>query len=125
MAITLATLTLPEDLLWQDEFLHDAVAQNTTRTEGGALIVEESAITAGRPITLVGGADAGWMTRSDLIALRALADAAATTRLLTLNDGRTFNVMFARPAIEAEPIIAFNFPVAADFYAVTLKLFTV
>lgn len=122
----IATLTLPEDLVWQDEFVHDPVAQQQTRTEGGVLIVEETATTAGRPITLVGGPDAGWITRATLIALRALADSANTTHTLTLNDGRTFEVMFVRPgAIAVEPIVPFNNPLSGDFYALTLKLFTV
>lgn len=125
MAITLASLTLPDDLIWTDEFAFDAVAQSQTRTEGGALIIEETALIAGRPITLAGGADAAWITRAQLIALRALADAPSTPRVLTLHDGRTFSVMFARPAIEADPIIAFNAPIPGDFYAVILNLFTV
>lgn len=125
MAIQLGGIELPEDLVWEDEFLFDPVAQNQTRTEGGALIVEETALTAGRPITLVGGANAGWITRAQLIALRALADEADEVHTLTLNDSREFTVMFARPAIEATPIVPFNVPAAGDFYALTLKLFTV
>lgn len=122
----LGAITLPDDLLWQDEFAHDPVAQSLTRTEGGALIVEETALAAGRPITLVGGQDAGWITRAQLVALRALADTANTEHLLTLNDGRTFDVVFARPgAIEAEPIVPFNLPLTGDFYALSLKLITV
>lgn len=118
-------LVLPTDLIWTDEFGHDAVAQALTRTEGGALIVEETALIAGQPITLTGGRDAGWITREDLIALRALADDPLATYTLELNDAREFTVMFRRPALQAEPVIPYSAPDDADAYAITINLITV
>ena len=120
--ITIDALTLPDDLLWADEFAFEEVAQEQTRTEGGALIVEETALTGGRPITLRGASDAGWFTRTQLLALQALAANANTAHTLTLHDSRSFQVQFARPAIEAEPIVNYSDPAGGDFYAVTLKL---
>lgn len=124
--ITLDGVELPEDLLWQDEFAYDAVAQSLTRFEGGGLLVEETALQAGRPITLAGDVQSGWILRTALLAVGSLAAAANTTYELVLNDGRTFNVIFARPKpISAEPIIPYSTPASGDFYAVTIRLLTV
>ena len=124
--ILIDALELPKDLVWADEFDFDAVAQEQTRTEGGQIIVEETALTAGQPITLRGSERTTWMTRTDLIALRALANAANTTYTLTLHDGRTFDVVFAKPAIESNPLIDYSHPLPDDQYVLTaVRLLTV
>lgn len=69
-------LTLPSTFHWEDEAQWCAVAQSQQYLlpdEGGAcaLLIKQSRRAAGRPITL-----AGMLRRSDLLALRALADTA-------------------------------------------------
>lgn len=119
-------LSLPAELLWTDEFGFDAVAQALTRTEGGALIVEETALVAGRLITLTGSRNATWISRADLIELRALADDPLASYTLTLNDAREFTVMFRRPAIAAEQLAPFQQPVDTDWYVLLgINLITV
>lgn len=138
MAITLDTLTLPADLVWQDEFAWSAIVQQSDWALDGSLILQESSMQAGRPITLVGGADAAWMTRAQVQALQALADAAPdANHTLTLADARSFTVRFRRGApstagansgsgpFSATPIVGYAAPEAGDFYAVQINLFQV
>ena len=77
--------------------------QSTDRTLTGALVLEESLKTKGRPITLSGAKDGNqytaWVasmkrssTFSSLTALRSTLPAAGVELTLTLHDGRTFNV---------------------------------
>lgn len=130
MAITLNALVLP-DLAWDDEFAWAPVTQVQTRCESGVLILEEAELVAGRPITLKGGADYGWAPRSLVLALHALQQtAAASPMTLTLNDARTFAVVWRRDgspsAIDAAPVVGpLADPEAGDLYTLTLRLMTV
>ena len=123
---TLATVALPADMIWVDEFNWSPVQRAQEYSIGGALIIDVAERLAGRPITLKGEADAGWMHRTALLALYALAaDPAVASRTLTLGDGRIFTVAFDDDPIEAEPVIDYNINDAADWYVVTLKLIEV
>lgn len=122
MAVTLAGITLPDDLVWIDEMDWEPVAQATQRTLGGVNVREESELVEGRPITL--GADQQWISRTTLLALRSLAAAAGATHALNLR-GAEYTVAFRRPAINATPVIPFSNPEAGDFYAVQINLITV
>jgi hypothetical protein len=130
-------IELPDDMWWSDEFNAWRVGQNVRTSLTGALIVQEGALQAGRPITLesqqIGSA---WIAPVTLDVLRALQAkeqvAGATPFVLTLpghNTGsRDFDVIWRRtsgPAIEARPI-RFAIPqLDGDYYAVTLRLMTV
>lgn len=108
MAITLGVITLPQGLRWSDEFDWTPLAQSTEYSLTGALIVERATKQAGRPITLVGGKDFAWITRSALITLKTFLDTRATATL-ALHDARTFSVM-----PDAEPLIAYQLPRVKD-----------
>ena len=120
--VTLGGITLPPDLVWIDEFDHEPVAQADSRTLGGVLISEETALLHGRPITL--GAPGQWVERSVVIALKALAATSAETHTLSLR-GDTYTVQFRRPAITARPAVTYADPLAADPYEITINLRTV
>lgn len=91
--ITLGTLTLPPGLRWDDEYASwSPVAQSTSYGLTGALLVQEAAKQAGRPLTLVGGRKYCWITRADLDALVAVLYTPNATHTLTLRDGRRFTV---------------------------------
>ena len=131
MATTLTysgtTVTLPEDLLWVDEFGWQPVALNREYSITGALIVQSAAKQAGRPITLQGGEDFGWINYSDLEQLRAWQALAGIVLELVFR-GVTHNVMFAQEsaALEAHPVVEYtDTPVATDPYVLTLRLFKV
>lgn len=104
MAITLSAITLPQGLVWSDEFAWSDLAQSTTYTLTGSLVVEQTTRQAGRPITLVGGRDFAWLTRAQLVALKELLDAGAPMTL-TLHDHRAFTVLPAGPdALDVAPL---------------------
>ncbi|HOW75590.1 MAG TPA: hypothetical protein PK959_06620 [Candidatus Competibacteraceae bacterium] len=107
MAITLGTITLPQGLVWVDEFDWTPLAQSTGYSLTGALIVEQAEKQTGRPITLLGGIEFAWMTRAEVIALKTGLDA-GTAMTLTLHDSRTFTVLPAGDeplSVSALPII--------------------
>ena len=133
MAITLDTITLPGDMQWTDEFSWTPVTQQVESTFGGALIIEESGLLAGRPITLEGRneSNVGFavVERSTIVALRALAAAPLSDPLtLTLHDGRSFTVRFnygAGNPVDAKPYIHIVPPLDGDWYELTLRLLEV
>lgn len=128
---TLAGVELPGDLFWQDEFLWSAVRQVQTPTLSGAVLIEQSSLLAGRPISLVSqqiaGAYVAAVTRATVESLRALDTTPRSPMTLTSPDDptRTFSVVFRHSdgaAIAASPI-DFESPASADdYYTLTLKL---
>lgn len=124
--ITLAGLTLNDDLVWTDEFSWLPVEQGIQRTLGGKQIIQSRVITAGRPITLMTDDKARWSLRSDIEALYALAESNQTLTL-SLHDGRSFSVQFRYDdqPIDATPVLDQPEYVADDRYSVTIKLRTV
>lgn len=122
---TLAALELPRSLVWVDEFQWTAPQRAHEYSITGALIVDVATRQAGRPITLQGVADHGWLARSALQDLWALANTSIAPLALTLADGRAFSVRFAGGnPIDAEPITRAELPGADLPYIVTLRLIT-
>ncbi|MFW6344767.1 MAG: hypothetical protein ACOC0M_00325 [Halomonas sp.] len=131
MTVRLAAITLPDDIQWTDEYAGHGVGQTITPTLTGALLVEEAAQQAGRPITLASNG-AAWLERSTVEALQALAATpldTGDTHTLIWGDGRTFQVVFDRssgPAIEAQEVLraAAQIQGADHPYTVTIRLIT-
>ncbi|WP_414497007.1 hypothetical protein [Stenotrophomonas maltophilia] len=135
--ILLAGMELPADLQWTDEFTAWRVGQQVRNSLNGAMIVQESARQAGRPITLQTTRDGtAYVGVVALPIVRALQASESEARLSPLelvmpahNGGdRTFQVRWRRvdgPAIEVEPT---RFAVPAldsDLFSITLRLMTV
>ncbi|WP_299197985.1 hypothetical protein [uncultured Amphritea sp.] len=120
--ITLNAITLPDDLIWSDEFAWSAVRQSADVTLTGALIVEEAAQQAGRPITLVDG----WATRATVELLYALVQQPGQVHSLLLQ-GTTYSVMFrqADGPLTANPVQPVTDPAPSDLYIITLRLMVV
>lgn len=122
----LAGIELPRGMLWTDEFTWVAVERSVERSITGAQVVDQAAKVAGRPITLQGVRDQGWIRRATLLAVQALADVPGATYTLKLADGREFEVMFApENPMEAEPISRPELPASTHPYVATLRLLTV
>ncbi len=122
----LDSVSLPGDLLWIDEFNWPTVIRSTEYALTGALIVDAGQRLAGRPITLAGSADGGWVTRATVDALRVLACALPGQYVLALAEGRSFNVVFApEDAISAEPVVDFSNPGVDPGYGAKAKLIEV
>jgi len=75
---------------------------------------------AGRPITLQGGNDYAWCSKSTLELLRAKQEQPGLIMNLT-HLGVAHSVLFIQPGIEAKPVIDFSNPETTDYYSVTLK----
>lgn len=93
--ITLDSFAFPSScngLRWSDELAWSAVAQSTDYGLTGALLVQEGTRSTGRPLTLSGGRERAWISRSDLLALHAMLESTAQ-RVLTLHDGRQIPVI--------------------------------
>lgn len=117
------TLALPDDLLWTDEYGWRAVEQTTQYTITGALLVEAAERQAGRPITLEGGPNWGWLTRAQLEQLRAWAALPAQAFDLVIRGETARSVAFDHAAgpIDARPVVPYADPAAGDFYIVRLR----
>ncbi|MCM2319058.1 MAG: hypothetical protein NDI93_06980 [Pseudomonas sp.] len=115
-------VTLPPDLIWDNEFAWRQVEQITQYTGTGALVVDQWSKQAGRPMTLKGDATYGWALRSLLNTLNAWA-AQTELQLTLLRNGTSWTVIFdqAASAIEAEPIVPYSDPEDGDQYAITLR----
>ncbi|OEY66798.1 hypothetical protein [Marinobacter sp. X15-166B] len=113
-------IDLPPDLDWRDEFDWTPVEHSTDYSLAGNLVVQEGERQDGRPITLYGGREV-WVERSTVEALYDLAKTPGQLMTLALW-GRSFSVMFRRPAIEARPIRRLANPGSEHYYAITVNL---
>ena len=123
-----SAIQIPRGMVWADEFNWTAREASSEYSVGGALLIDVAVKLAGRPISLTGDENAGWIKRETLIALHALcvADPIAT-HVLTLADGRTFDVQFAPgdSPINGEPITRPELPADTHPYVATVRLITV
>ncbi|CAG36321.1 hypothetical protein [Desulfotalea psychrophila] len=103
--ISLNSVVLPPDLFWSDEFGWTPVASALEYGTTGSAFVDVSKKKSGRPITLSAESDTCWLTRADVLALKALADLPGKEMTLTLYE-RIFTVIFApgEKPFDAEPV---------------------
>lgn len=130
-------IDIPDDIQWTDEFTSWKVGQVVRHSLTGALILHQSALQAGRPITLESGQEGGAffapVSLDVLRALQASEESASATPfdvvLPSHNSGtRTFSCLWRRDggdAITARPIRFIAPYIDADFFAVTLRLIQV
>lgn len=122
MAITLtngaASMALPPDLIWTNEFQWTPIVQASERSITGALILDTGVKTGGRPIVLQGAENTAWLLRAEA---RALLDAWVSLPgqvfTLTLN-GRALQVVFDHEAgpLELKPVVDYSDPIDNDYY---------
>lgn len=119
------TATLPAGMIWEDEYQYAPLTSTSTQTLDGGMVIEQSLRTKGRPVTLVGDEDRGWLAKAQLDLLYALASSVGALTL-TLADGRVLAVMFsgAQP-IQARGLWPLALPSATDMYVVKLSLIQV
>ncbi len=124
----LDTITLPDDLLWINEFEWNPVEQNLERSLTGALLIQEQIKLQGRPIELTGGQQAGWVARKTVLELQDLNAAPDKIMILTLPDMRQLNVIFDRSTgspVSAFPVLEEAYPADNSYYHLSLRLITV
>lgn len=123
---TLGGIDIPRTLVWVEEFNWVAPVSAHEYSLTGALIVDTAIRQAGRPITLQGIADHGWIRHGALKNLHTLVNATTATLSLVLADGRAFTVRFApENPIAATPVARAELPPEDLPYAVTLRLVSV
>ena len=88
---TLDGLALSAGMIWQDEFDWSPALSAQEYSLTGALVVDVAVRQAGRPFTLSGEADHGWIRRSALQSLYQLVNTSTGPLSLTLADGRGLN----------------------------------
>lgn len=118
------TITLPDSLEWVDEYEWSGIGQKITPTVGNGVVIEESVITAGRPISLESGVDV-WVDKLTLDSLVSLYNTADKSYTLTLADARTFTVMFDRSkngGLVAKPVWRKNVQENEDYFTLSLYL---
>ena len=121
------TVTLPDDLLWANEFTTSQVAQDTKRTITGAMVIFEDTKLHGRSIELTSDEDSGWIVRSALLNLRALSELEDTDCNLVYR-AVTYKVRFDRSngsGIKVIPVVDCSDPSNDSKYALSLALITV
>lgn len=122
----LDTVQLPRGLIWVDEFDWQPVEAAAEYSLTGALIYDSAVRQKGRPITLRADDDAGWMRRDVAQAVNALAATPGAVYVLTLADGRLFNVSFApSQPFEARPVARPELPGPHHPYVATIRLLEV
>lgn len=128
---TSASVVLPHDLLWVDEFNWSPVTTVLNYTLPGALVVESSKKLTGRPITLQSNFDdMGWVKRTDVLVLQnwaALENQQFRLNLEYETDTRQFTVLFdqSNTPITASPVKGFPSHLSDDWFRITLKLIEV
>ncbi|WP_369586611.1 hypothetical protein [Kingella oralis] len=122
-----ASLALPQDMRWTDEFDWSATAQTApVYTLSGAVVIQQGQKQAGRPITLAG--EWVWLDLGIIRTLRDWSDVPELVMTLTHYDGRRFNVMWRLhdKALRNVSPIAYRTPERADDrYTAEICLMTV
>lgn len=125
MTISLDTLTLPDELIWIDEFNWNPIRVEEKYSLSGIRNLSESLLPtdSGRPITLT--SDNSWIDRQDLITLHNWSRLKNHTMVLTLHDDSTYNVRFKHneaPVIEYENLLSTAYVDEDTIYKLTIKL---
>lgn len=123
MAHTLDGVSIPAGMVWIDEFDWSDAVQEVEHGITGALLVDAGQRLAGRPITLQGEDDSGWIERSVLASIQAKAGAAGVSYSFAHDDGRNFNVLILE--ISASPAVLVEDPPADWPYVATIRMIEV
>lgn len=129
---TLEELSLPNDLLWEDEFDWSSVLSDQAHTTTGALIIDQWVKQAGRPISLRPADDEmAWVPRSTASKLVEWANTTNTTFTLEFEyptDTRTFTVIFDTSKdqpVKAVPVAGFPGHRLEDWFRVSMQFIEV
>ena len=123
---TLGAIQIPRGMVWSDEFEWAPFESSGERSLTGAMLIDVAEKQAGRPITLTGSDDAGWMPLATLQALHALLATPLAIHTLTLADTRVYSVQFSpgAQAIETRPLGRPELPQSAHPHVATLRFIT-
>lgn len=127
MSVTLfdgvsTTLTLPNDILWEDEHSWYGVVHESGYTLTGALVVEVSQKLAGKPVTLRSRPNMSWIPKATFDVLKAWAETPGKQLTLTIR-GVSHTVIFdhSNTAIESEVVGYYRDTQDPKWYIVTMR----
>jgi hypothetical protein len=106
MNYTLDDINLPEGLSWFDKYKWNPVGQTVNISIPGSIIVQESLQLQGRPITLSGGINNCWCTKSLLDTIYGKLSTPELEMTLNLLSDGTHTVIWDRSEpIKTDPFI--------------------
>lgn len=118
------TIILPDSMLWVDEYKWSDVKQSITPTIGGGMVVEESTVLVGRPITLDTGSEV-YVLKPVIDALLVLINTVDKIYTLTMPNLDEHTVIFDRSSgapFEAVPMWRKEIQENEDYFNLILKL---
>ena len=120
------TVTLPDDIIWSDEYDWHPVVQSSEFTTTGALLIESALKQAGRPISLNNTEDQAWFTKAMCDQIKTWASLPGIV-LTFVYRGVTHSVVFdhENTAFEASPLVFYRDTVSGDYYIVNLRFIEV
>lgn len=124
-------VTLPNDLVWVDEFSWAPTTGAVAYSLTGALLYEVGDKKSGREITLQAPDESmAWVPRSTIAVLRSWLQPSTRKMKLKLeypSDTREFVVMFLHTVepLKATPVTSFASHESGDWFNITLKLLEV
>lgn len=123
------TIRLNDHLIWKDEGQYSDHAQNVEPTLTGAIIVEDSMMKAGRPITLQAEPNQGLKYRADIAPLKQHNKThLGESFTLTLHSGEKYKVVWRAHdgvPIETNALIEYANPEDNDYIGMTLRFLVV
>ncbi len=125
--LSLGGVALNPQMVWEDRYRSQKVAQSVIITLAGTPVVFSQALSAGESITLVSKEDRGWLTLAMVQELMQMAAADGGVFELRIN-GVTQQVVFRHheaPAFSAEPFVPRFNQQLNDYFTATIKLMTV
>jgi hypothetical protein len=124
MTISLNSVTLDNDLFWEEEFSYPASAQNILRTVLGNSIIQTMPLVDGQDIVLIarrsGNTYTGHFTREQIEGFKILE--ASATPVEFVYDTEVHEVIVKSGGVQMEPLIPYTEKNATDKYTGTLTL---
>jgi hypothetical protein len=120
------TVTLPDDMIWSDEYDWHPIVQSSEFTTTGALLIESAMKQAGRPISLNNTEDQAWLTKAICDQIKTWASLPGIALTLVYR-GVTHSVVFdhEKTAFEAYPLVFYRETVSGDYYIVNIRFIEV
>lgn len=116
-------------LQWTERHQSHQVEQSVRVTLGGRTVINAAPLVNGRNITLVASEDTGWLTKTDVEHLEAMAAIPGAVWSFTYHGEVVDALVVFRhheaPALDMSPLTPKKEPLPEDYYIGTIKLMQV